>query len=254
MDGHSTDFANSKMLKGSIGKEVVIVGFPKCGTTALTRSFKADEDYDLITLPNGDVEVKWPYICQVPRQVSSQKIRAHKFTAYIFNKKALEFLAQDNPSSIIVLCIRDPKKSLVSWHNMHVDIARTGRRKDHFAYLERDFYANCTIDKYFQHYARSRLRYDRYFERLLKNVPPERVVVISQERLALQLDDITKYLKAVACGQDAVLAPAPTQGVGHTSFAERAGVVLNDKISERLEAVQSRLYAAIRNSGVHSCI
>ncbi len=234
--------------------EIVITGFPKCGTTALMRAFDADPELQILKKPTGEVELTWPLIQTIKIPPHDGKILAHKFTAYIFNQTALEYLAQISPNSAIVLCIRDPKKSLVSWHRMHQTIAKTGRNKEHLAYRERDFYANCSVSDYFERYARRRLRYDKHLRSLLSIVPKERIVVVSQERMAQDMDAVSGMIKSVAKGETVTVAPSNANKDNYKGYADKSEMVLDAKIERTLNRVQKRLHNVIAKSGVHTCI
>ncbi len=234
--------------------EIVITGFPKCGTTALMRAFGADPELQVLKKPNGAVELTWPLIQTIKIPPHDGKILAHKFTAYIFNEDALEYLAGINPNSAIVLCIRDPKKSLISWHRMHQSIAKSGRNKQHLAYREREFYATCTVSEYYERYAQRRLRYDKHFRTLLSIVPKERVVVVSQERMAKDMDAVSSLIKSIAKGEEITTAPASDNKDNYKSYADKSGTVLDVVIERKLNRVQKRLHNMIAKSGVRTCI
>lgn len=230
--------------------EIVIAGFPKCGTTALMQHLAEDEDIDVISPPKGNgFELPWPTIKELKPEPKG-KIIVHKFTAYVYNTEALDYLSKDNPDSVVVLCIRDPQKVIVSWRKMHSRIAQADKKRDHFAYRERDFYASCTFQEYYDKFAGRRLQYDRYFEQLASIVPRDRLVVVSQECLAKGMASVIEYLKARARRE--VLAPVEIDfsTEGYQGYADRAKSVLPDKIVAELEQVNIRLKDAVMHSGV----
>ncbi len=236
-----------------MGREIVVTGFPKCGTTALMARFEADPEVTVLRTPEGGIEVTWPRIRELAPQFSAVPLGAHKFTAYAYIPDALEWLASSNPARLFVLCVRDPAKALVSWHNMHRAIARAGTQSGHFAVRERDFYSDCSIPDYYRHYAARRLRYQVHFDRLLRIVPVERVAVVSQERMARGIEGIADWIKAVACGQDA--APVPEgPAAGHRSYADRAGETVPEAILQELREVRAELMDAVAGSGVRAAL
>ncbi|MDO6746293.1 sulfotransferase domain-containing protein [Gilvimarinus sp. 1_MG-2023] len=237
--------------------EIIIIGFPKCGTSALIRSLMEDPQIRVLRTPEGAIEVPWPLICDIRPEVERGTILAHKYTSYVYNRNSLEYLVKLNPNSFIVLCVRDPVKSLVSWHNMHRTIARTGRQKQHFAWKERDFYSECELTEYYEHFASRKLQYDQHLKATLKVVPKERLVVVSQERMAQDIHSVRLYLKALALGKvgSASTASAPDGDRSkHTGYADSIGIELDVTILNELHGVQKRLCEIISNDVVYKCI
>lgn len=234
--------------------EIVIAGFPKCGTTALIGAFGDDPEIQLLKRPDGELELTWPLIKTIDVPPHDGKILAHKFTVYIYNQEALKYLTKSNPESVVAVCIRDPKKSLVSWHRMHQSIAKSGRNKQHFAFRERDFYASCTVSEYYEHFARRRLKYQTHLENLLAIVPKERVVVVSQERMAQDMGAVSGLIKSMAKGEAITDTASIDNKDSYKGYADKAGTVLDNKIQRKLDEVQSQLLGLIDKSGVRSCI
>ena len=179
----------------------------------------------------------------------------HKFTAYAYNMRALEYLAGATPHSLLVLCVRDPARVVVSWHRMHQTIARTGRNPAHFAWQEREFYADCSLTDYYRRFARERLRYHRYLRDVLEVVPTSRLAVVSQERMAEGIGRIGQYLHGLARGE-AVEPPAPLSGNAkkHEGYADKAPVVLDADIEKELRGVERRLRTLIAAEVTHHCV
>jgi sulfotransferase family protein len=236
--------------------EIIVVGFPKCGTTALMKALEADDRVTVLRAPGGSPEIAWPMIRDIAPAPEPGKILAHKFTAYIYNREALFHLRDAHPGGHIVLCIRDPKRALVSWHNMHRRIATEGRDTNHFAWKERDFYAECSLADYYQTYARPRLCYDAYLLDLLAIFPAERLTVLSQDALARNMDNITATLKKTARG---TLLPIPEAEAGaedtaHQGYADTALTPLPDQIDSELYRVQHRLQRIISMRNLHASL
>jgi len=234
--------------------EIVVTGFPKCGTTALMKSFEQDPDVNLIKNSVGKFEINWPMIKSLRPELPKGRILAHKFTAYAYNQEALEYLTELNPKSILVLCVRDPAKSLISWHKMHRTIARSGRNPAHFAYKERDFYADCSILDYYDRFAKRRLRYDLHFEQMLLIVPKDRLFVVSQERMAKGIDQVADHIKALARGTSQPMADVVETETVHKGYADLAKNIMPIAIQNHLGRVRDQLAAAIAKSGVDSCL
>jgi sulfotransferase family protein len=234
--------------------EIVVTGFPKCGTTALMRAFEADPEMDVLRTPEKALEIAWPQIRDLTRPPRQNRILAHKFTAYVYNRDALTYLRDVNSQSRIVLCIRDPQKALISWHNMHRKLATDGRDINHFAWKERDFYAECTLEAYYDRFARTRLYYDRYLAQMLEILPADRVTVLSQESLARNMDNVTTTLKDAARGTLYPIPAAHAAGDAHESFADRAGITLPYNIRNDLAGMQQRLFAMVTDRGLHASL
>jgi hypothetical protein len=237
--------------------EIVIIGFPKCGTSALIKVMEQDPDVDVLHTPDGGREVSWPLIRDLEgaRDFDPTRIYAHKYSAYAYNKEAMRYLVGANSKSIITLCIRDLQRVLISWHHMHQTNANSGRLKDHFSWRERDFYATCTISDYYTRFAKAKLRHDRWLDLALKRVPPDRLVVMSQERIAQDIHGAVDYLKALTRDRSA-LPPAstPASTEAHAGYADKADVELDKNIQRDLRRVQDRLQRRLRNSKAHKYI
>jgi hypothetical protein len=237
--------------------EIVIVGFPKCGTTALYERLAKDHDVQALTKPGESKELAWPRIRDMKVVVAPEKLLVHKFTAYIFNPEALHFLARRNPQALFVLCIRNPARSLVSWHNMHAQIARGElRSENHFAWNEREFYASCSLGAYYEHFAKKRLQYDAWLNTALELLPAGRLAVVSQERMAQDIASVTGYLKALARGE-AIAAPAASSAVSpHEGYADRAPALDGEggAIMRELHGVGQRLAVLVADRVAHRCI
>lgn len=230
--------------------ELTIVGFPKCGTSALMRALESMTAVSILRSKGGSLECSWPQIKHSTPEPSTNLL-VHKFTAYIYNPTALTYLARSNPSRTIVLCVRRPRRALLSWYLMHRNIARRDSYTDHFAYREREFYATCTLEAYMDRFARDRLQYDRLFLRLLRFFSSERIVVVWQERMALGIDAVAEYLVRRVLHHE-YLAETPCQELlgQHFGAADVSSTEVPFKIREELSAVEFRLRANIQNKGV----
>lgn len=233
--------------------EVVVVGFPKCGTSALMRQFMEDPEVDVLTPPNGGLEVVWPMIKELDWGRVG-RLRVHKYAAYVYNLGAVRYLQDVNPKAVFVLCIRHPLKVLVSWHNMHRSMAKDGRNPRHFAYRERDFYENCSISEYYDHYARKKLGYDKYFNDLLSVVSAKNLIVVSQESMAKNMDSVVDFVKSAATGvASGASEDLVKDGQGaYQGYADRnfSAAEIDEEVALEMERIQSALYQAIRESGV----
>lgn len=234
--------------------EIVVLGFPKCGTSALIRYLEDDLEVDLLRPPGNGLEVAWPGIKELALKPKPGRIIAHKFTAYIYDQTALAYLAEVNPKSHMVVCIRDPRKSLVSWWNMHKRIAQSGSAKDHFAWKERDFYANCTIEDYYEKYAIGRLDYAKYLLDLTKLVSKDRIFVVSQESLAWNMDNIVQTIKDASRGN---FHPVPNKQENeetYKGYADKTHIELSEKIVSELALIHDRVLRVIESQGIRNSL
>jgi hypothetical protein len=230
--------------------QLVIVGFPKCGTTALMRAFEADPEIQVVRTPSSGLEIQWPSIRELAPSAGPGRILAHKYAGYIYSHEALTYLRDCSPTPLIVLCIRDPRSALLSWHNMHRRIATSGKSPEHFAWKERDFYKDCSISAYYEHFAKKRLRYDDYLLKLLDVIPVERLWVLSQESLANNMDSIVDTLKDSASGTFYPVPAASGDTARHIGFADRAQDSLSELIEQELAQTNRRLHEIIADNGV----
>ncbi len=233
---------------------ITVVGFPKCGTTALMKALEADDRVTVLRAPGGSPEIAWPMIRDLAGTAAPGRILAHKFTAYVYNREALFHLRDATPDARIVLCIRDPRRVLVSWHNMHRRIATEGHNTDHFAWKERDFYATCTLAAYYETYARTRLRHDSCLLDLLAIFPAGRLTVLSQDALARNMDNITASLVDAATGDLHPIPEAATPEDSHQGYADTADIDLPDQIDSALYRVRLRLHRIIAQHNLHACL
>lgn len=235
--------------------EITIIGFPKCGTSALIRCFLDDPEIRTLRTPEGAIEVAWPLIRDIRPEPETDRILVHKYSSYAFSRNSLRYLVEVNSNNLLVLCVRDPARSLVSWHNMHRSIARSGKQPQHFAWKERDFYADCTLSDYYGRFASSKLQYDRHLASILKVVPKERLVVVSQERMAQDIHSVTAYLKALARGEKDTTPPPPQAAQArHVGYADKAGIVPDEATVEELRGVRQNLAEIISNDVIHKCV
>jgi hypothetical protein len=237
-----------------MNREIIILGFPKCGTTALVDDLGRQPDVEVLAAANGSPEYAWPLFKTQPEQSDPSKVRVHKFTSYAYNDAALRFLAENHGNALYVVCVRQSVKALLSWHRMHRDIAVTGRDERHFAYKDRDFYSTCTVAEYYARYAKDRLKYDEIVSRISSIFLKNRFAVVSQERMSVALQGISSELVGIAkSGKDTgIIVENATPA--HISYAENAGIQVPKEITLELTGVDARLQAFLRTSDWHKFI
>jgi hypothetical protein len=213
----------------------------------------------MLTTPSGSLELAWPAIRSVEtddfyKQAQAENVRLllHKFTAYMYNPTAIRYLAQ-NPSRKFVICMRDPSKSLVSWWNMHTAIANSDKNPGHFAYKERDFYSNCTVEEYYERFAKSRLNYDKHIQRAIELAGADRVLVVSQERMSQDIGRAGDQIMSFAVGA-ADADQSRAEAATHVSYAEKAKVELPEAIRRTLDCTYGATLVTIVRSGVRALI
>lgn len=214
------------------------------------REMEAAPDFTTLRGAGNSWEVSWPQVKQLEKTATHPlgTILAHKLTVYIYNSKALDYLSQ-LPERRFVLCIRDPRKALVSWHNMHQSIARSGKNPQHFAWQERDFYADCSIADYYERFARDRLKYDVHFQRLADLVSNKHVLVVAQEFMAAHMETVLSAVRDLTL--DRPITVSQTETVArHEGFADRNATSIPQYILDELTEVQENLALRINESGV----
>ncbi len=238
-----------------MGSDIIVTGFPKCGTTALMQSFESDTDVQVLRNESAGLEITWPKIKDIGNQSDPNRITGHKYSSYIYSKTALHYLANEYKSAIYVVCIRDPRRSIVSWHNMHRDIATSGRVKEHFAYKDRDFYMKCTIDEYYQRFAKSRLNYVDGLQNVLEIIPRDQIIVVDQSFMAKSVDVVKDQIKHRALGQtvDAAL-PHTSKTAPHISFADKSAVTLSDGIAAELSEIWQSVHDIVKRENLTALV
>ena len=227
--------------------DFAVIGFPKCGTTALIRSLMQSGDIHIGML-NNSIESDITALKGVKPPdgfFAEDKINGHNFSAYVFSTHKIRMLTEMNDNCRLILCVRNPLLSLLSWHRMHVKIAN-GPLSYHFASVERDFFADCTIESYYSKFAQSRLQYHMYFHRLLGIVPADRILIVWQSRMAEEMQAVMNACASFLGFEAPVLAYQSP----HVGFADRCEVHVAGIISAELSLVHEKLRSLIFDSGV----
>lgn len=219
--------------------EISIIGFPKCGTSALMRALEEREGVTLLRAADSSLEVPPEELPALRDTAKNCEVLVHKFAARVFTRSRVKELFELNPDMLLVICYRDPLKSLVSWHNMHRKIADTGRNTKHFAYKEREFYSKANVEEYYQHYAKERLKYDHYIRNLLPVIPEGQLIVIAQEDLAAaKMGFADGLINLVSQGDK--LKITLEQGQSHQGYADKvgAGQEVPEYVKQELEGTK----------------
>ena len=232
-------------------EEITIIGFPKCGTTALLRAFERDNDCTVVRNTEGQAEMYWPQIKDIALPDPDGTVLVHKYTAYAYSRTCLKYLMETNSDRLFVICVREIRKALVSWHNFHREIAISGRAKWHFAWKERDFYATAALADYYHRFAREKLRYDLVIADVLAVVPPEQIAILWQEALARDTDGSALWLKSLARGKPDTDSEGTT-GAAHISYADRAETAIDEAILAEVMEADRAMRLLVETCGCHS--
>lgn len=223
--------------------DFVIVGFPKCGTTALAAGLDSVEG---ITVHRRRGRWESPFFrtdkgAEDWRQlVDPQTVNGHKFTAYVYRRDALERIRAQAPEALVIVCVRDPAAALASWREMHRRIATKGEA-NHFVNKSaesRRFYSTCSLSEYYRAYGRPRVNYAEHIRSLRSVLGDHRLMVVRQEWLvrntAEALAEIARRLGVTADPQATATAHKPRT---HTKPA----FVVDPDIAEELDRYRQDL-------------
>jgi hypothetical protein len=209
--------------------DFVVVGFPKCGTSATTALLEAFPEVNICRM-NGTLEspfyLKPSSLELLKRQCHPEDglLNGHKYSAYMYSPSAVRRIKVDNPHALFIVCVRDPLRSVISWWQMHRNMAVKGEPASHFVNKDmrtRYFYIRSSLDDYYQDFARRRMGYTRYIHRLYeiasRGVRKSRIIVVAQEYLANHAQSVADVF-ASKMGINRIEIPASPR---HISAAER---------------------------------
>lgn len=232
--------------------DFVVVGFPKCGTSALMRLLQRMPGL-VVERHGGELEAPF-YMSdesadahEAESRREGEKLYGHKFVSYIYSAPALARIARRNPAAVFVVCVRDPEKALSSWREMHRQIAASEEYgSSHF--IQRDpglrrFYAEASLEEYYEEFARHRLRYAALIRRLLASTAGHRVVVVEQSALASDPDRVLATLAGefgLPTEATAASGVLPARRA-HIGVGDRSGVVSHSAMRQELAAERERL-------------
>jgi len=230
------------------GIDLAILGFPKCGTSALFRELELFPRVSSVRAASGSMEVPLPELDRV-FDCQHRDFLVYKYAAGIYSREYIEIIYEARPSTKFLLCHRNPIKSLVSWHNMHRNIARKQEPSNHFASRQSDFYSNCSVLEYYEKFAKPMLRYDKHFERLARLVPSENIICISQHALAARTVKVASTVLSAVAGES---VREVQQVSPHTAYADSVMEDISEGIKDELDASYSRLLCTIEDGGYFS--
>lgn len=231
-------------------KEIVVLGFPKCGTSALVKSLSTATDTQLLRTKSGALEVPYEALVNVRPQQVTDDILIHKYAAYMFAPSMMRKLFLINPDMNAVLCYRDPERILISWWNFHRLIAKSGDHPTHFAYKERVFYENCSIEDYYETFAKSRMCHTALLTRLLKLFPADMLVAVEQEAFAKYNQSVSDSVLEFARTGIKTLLPGTVAQQGFKGFADTVKVDMPEYIQIALRAEKVAFKVALQDARV----
>jgi hypothetical protein len=236
---------------GAVVVRFAVLGFPRCGTTALAHALNDLDGLNVVHAGNRwEVDLTQrplpPEECFDPRSING-----HKFATYIYNRRKLGRLLKLNPDMQFIVCVRDPRRSLVSWFRMHRDIAQGAwKSKTHFAWREREFYRSCSIAQYYEHFAQPRLRYCHHLTAALEVLPTDQVVVVAQPYMAAAM----RSTLATLCTRLGSSAVPAHEARDHVSRSEKDPVDLPREINETLAKEYAALQSLVRQEDLAALI
>lgn len=237
-------------------RRLAVIGFQKCGTTAFIREAKKLDFVHVLTNTNGSTEVTWPLIKELektpPHIEGHKRLIVHKFAAYHGIPSAIDYLVESDPTRLLLIFIRDPLKILISWWNYHKSFAINGSKffPQHFAIIEKDFYSSCSVDEYYKR-RRNAFRHDIVLQDLIRRVPSERLMVVSQERLARDSSQVVNSIIQRSLGvcvdnQGEKLQPI----LNHSGFADKSSEIVDGEIVSSLSLMYDRMNQVVSDSDV----
>lgn len=175
--------------------DFTVIGFPKCGTSALIQMLAASPALFVSTQKSREARA----LEKAGGPVAPDPPRPHgnKLLPYIYVPAMLKRVMADNAHTLFIVGVRPCGEALLSWYDMHRGIALEGRPR-HFAgaTLEaRAFYGKCTVAEYFEVYAQERLRYADNL-RVALALPGINYVIVTQARLARDARGVMRDIHA----------------------------------------------------------
>jgi hypothetical protein len=237
-------------------RRLAVIGFQKSGTTAFVREAQKLDFVHVHTNINGSLEVPWPLIKKLEEKTnyagSEKNLLVHKFSAYHSIPDAINYLIDSDPNRQLIILVRNPMKILISWWNHHKNLAVNGSKlfPQHFAVIEKFFYANCSLDEYYKKRFVS-FRHDVILNDLIEKIPNDRLMVVSHERLATDINHTVSAIIQRSIGNfDAVQKAELKPSIQHIGFADRNLDILDAETGTHLSEMYGRMKQAVLSSGV----
>ncbi len=184
------------------GLNLICAGFPRCGTTALSKYFEKYTNVKVLKDPNtGAYEYNGFSNSEISEYYNSELLCSghifHKFSGYTYVKQislALNSTLNIRKNTAILFMLGNPYDRLRSWHAFHRSKAVKGDDKAHFTYKSRDFYSNCSLSEYYLEFACKRIDYLSVLSKLVNMLHVNKTFVIRQDDLRLNPEKILLIL------------------------------------------------------------
>lgn len=101
------------------------------------------------------------------------------------------------------------------------------------------------------------LKYDLHFSTLREFFDDERIVVVSQERMAQDIDAVAAWIVELAMSPLGTIVEAPKPGTSvkpHVGYADKAKTILDDDIATTLTKTKKSLFGLIEGSSVRTLL
>lgn len=170
---------------------IICAGFSRCGTTAFAKYIETYTNIEVLRDPRTNA-YEYKAIDEdgitdyYTNKLQTNNNLFHKFSGYMYIKnivKSFNEIIKQRKNTILIFLIGDPYDRLQSWHAFHKSMAMSGADKLHFTYSDRDFYSNCSLNDYFNKYAKSRIDYKFILDNLLKSLDLNKIIILKQEDL-----------------------------------------------------------------------
>lgn len=230
--------------------EFCIVGFPKCGTSALIRCLGASPFLHMVMMDGNPTSGYFhrTSMSEKPDEYVEGKVNGQKNASYIYTVAKIKALLDDNPDVLLIANVRDVRESLVSWQRMHKRIAEEGQPAKHFINARglAEEYLNHTPEEYYEAFAKDRLQYDKYIDRVREKFPAARFLVVSQDIMTRELDRVAKVIheKLGLEPPEEYLAQFRKEHETYGASARRSNQ-LSPELTEELVATNARIRAAL---------
>ena len=175
----------------------VVVGFPKCGTTALIKYLASLPKINVASANNQESGLELHYYDSekspdyLEQRYKLGFFNGHKTVNYIYSEKVLYKILSDNKDVRVIVCTRPIKEVLVSWYNMHKRIASKGKIGSHFTCKNeetRQYYLQISLNDYFNKFE-NQLNYGKHLKNLFNVFSSEQIYICSINLLATEPDN-----------------------------------------------------------------
>lgn len=189
-------------MSHSTNLNLICAGFPRCGTTALSKYFEAYTNVKVLRDPNSGA-YEYNGFCDsgmddyYNSELQSNDHLFHKFSGYTYIKnisKSLNATQRIRNNTVILFMLGNQYDRLQSWHAFHRSKAISGADKSHFTYTNRDFYSNCSLGEYYHEFARKRIDYLSVLSKIIYTLSINEKFVIRQDDLRKHPERIFQFL------------------------------------------------------------